>query len=485
MQRSTLTRGAIGVLAALALVAILAPAGAGAANNPPPPATGCFWSSVINATTTNIAFPNGTITNYWYDKFTLPVGAKVVFHGHYPKSRYMSFNSYYSSPTLGTGIASDAIYDSQIAPDPGSKNPFLPGAKRVGNGAGGSWTVTVSGDQPPADPSQRQPNTLYAGTLPPDQAQPVELLYRIYAADKNTDLAGNGGLPQPTVVLADGTQLTGQAACNAVSVNTTPPPASTLPLSTYLQLTHLPANGGLGAPGSSPQAPAVNPGQWYRPINQCHFTDPFFQAAGYPVQTCPNTPALTQYPTKDNAYISAYVDRSFGPNPGGHNVVVMTGKMPTTPATYSGSPFFTGGTQLRYWGICSNESLLTTRVTVTDGCAYDEQIPLDANRNYTIVISTPEDRPANATDRCGVKWLNWGNGDGAPAPYTRPTAGLLLIRNLLPDPSFTQAAQNIPAPGYPADVAKTMGPYVPQLQYQSPAHFQAGGCHPAATAPAN
>jgi hypothetical protein len=82
----------------------------------------------------------------------------------------------------------------------------------------------------------------------------------------------------------------------------------------------------------------------YRPVNQCHFTDPFFQAAGYPLQSCPNTPALTLYPTRDAAYITAYVDRRFGPAPGGHNVVVMTGQMPTTPATQSGDPYFTGRT---------------------------------------------------------------------------------------------------------------------------------------------
>ncbi len=482
-MRPTIWAG--GAVAALAAVALAAPAGA--ASNPPAPATGCFWSQVQNVATNNAAWPNGMITNYWYDRFTLPAGAEVILHGSYPAARYMSLNSYYSSLELGNGIASDAIHDSQIAPDPGSGNPFLPGAKRVGNGGGGSWTVTVSGLQPPADPTQRQPNTLYAGTLPAGQAQPVELFYRIYLPDKNADLSGGGGLPQPTVVLAGGTQLTGQAACDAVSVVTIPPSVSTItmPLERYLDLTHLPPDPARGAAGSSPQAPAVNPGQWYRSINQCHQSDPFFQAAGYPVRECDNIPARTQYPTMDNAYIGAFIDRSFGPGPDGHNVLVMTGKMPTTPPTVSGNPFFTGGTQLRYWGVCTNESFLTTRATATDGCAYDEQIPLDRNRNYTIVISTPADRPANATGRCGVQWLNWGDGDGAPAPYTRPTAGMLIVRNLLPDPSFTHAAQNISAPGLPAQVAATLGPYLPHLQYQTPAQFAARGCHPAATAPAS
>jgi len=140
--------------------------------------------------------------------------------------------------------------------------------------------------------------------------------------------------------MGDGTELTGQAACDAVHVSTGPPVPNTFPLPAYLQLTHLPAVPALGRPGSSPQAPAVNPGKWYRPINQCHFQDPFFEAAGYPAPACPNTPALTQWPTKDNAYIASYVDRSFGPAAGGHNVAVVTGKMPTTPATYRNNPSF-------------------------------------------------------------------------------------------------------------------------------------------------
>jgi hypothetical protein len=75
-----------------------------------------------------------------------------------------------------------------------------------------------------------------------------------------------------------------------------------------------------------------------------------------------------------------------------------------------------------------------------------------------------------------VKWINWGDGDGMPAPYTRPTAGMLVIRNLLPDPSFAQAAQNVPAPGLPSQVAATMGAYMPTISYQSPTQFQNGGC---------
>jgi hypothetical protein len=51
-----------------------------------------------------------------------------------------------------------------------------------------------------------------------------------------------------------------------------------------------------------------------------------------------------------------------------------------------------------------------------------------------------------------------------------------VVRNLIPDPSFAQAVQSVPAPGLPNDVATTMGPYLPDLEYRSPAQFEAGGC---------
>ena len=83
---------------------------------------------------------------------------------------------------------------------------------------------------------------------------------------------------------------------------------------------------------------------------------------------------------------------------------------------------------------------------------------------YTIVVSTPEGRPAGARPECGVTWLAWG-----PQPQ-----GLLIFRHMLPDPSFAQAIQHVPAPGAEQD---TMGEYYPQSEYLAgPADFKARGC---------
>ena len=58
---------------------------------------------------------------------------------------------------------------------------------------------------------------------------------------------------------------------------------------------------------------------------------------------------------------------------------------------------------------------------------------MNARREFTIMVSTAASRPANATTDCGVAWLPAG-----PAP----TDGLLM-RNMLPVPSFKQAIQRV------------------------------------------
>jgi hypothetical protein len=59
-----------------------------------------------------------------------------------------------------------------------------------------------------------------------------------------------------------------------------------------------------------------------------------------------------------------------------------------------------GGNQLRFWSLCNNQGL--TSGATTGPCLFDEEVPIDAKRNYTIVLSLPQDRPKNATDACGV-----------------------------------------------------------------------------------
>jgi hypothetical protein len=88
------------------------------------------------------------------------------------------------------------------------------------------------------------------------------------------------------------------------------------------------------------------------------------------------------------------------------------------------------------------------------------------------VLSLPQDRPSNATEKCGVASMSWGTtGDG----YTRPKSTLVLIRNLTTTahPAFPNAVQNV-AP--PATVKSTMAAHLPTVTYTDAAQFQHTGC---------
>ena len=86
------------------------------------------------------------------------------------------------------------------------------------------------------------------------------------------------------------------------------------------------------------------------------------------------------------------------------------------------------------------------------------------------MISKAADRPSNATDSCGVSWVDWGeNGDGAGDP----DYALLIMRNMLPQAEFGQSIQRVPRPGMEQS---TMGEYFPATSYGSREDFQSRGC---------
>ena len=52
------------------------------------------------------------------------------------------------------------------------------------------------------------------------------------------------------------------------------------------------------------------------------------------------------------------------------------------------------GTQLRYWSMCSYE-VASERYY---GCVADDEVATDVNGFFTLVLSDPADRPANAAE---------------------------------------------------------------------------------------
>jgi hypothetical protein len=110
--------------------------------------------------------------------------------------------------------------------------------------------------------------------------------------------------------------------------------------------------------------------------------------------------------------------------------------------------------------MCQNDQVAPFPVVA---CAADFQTKLDANGYYTYVIATPEDLPARAVSDPAVTVLPWGS--------TQPRK-IVLLRNMLPTPGFTQTVQ---AAQGSTDPAAVMGDYYPKTTYCSKSTFESGG----------
>jgi hypothetical protein len=418
----------------------------------------CFWSEPTTFATNNTQYPD-TGAAYWFTSVRLAAGSTLRLAGEYPHGRYVSFNAYGPDPATGEpGLPLDALADVEIGPDDGSTNPFVPGADRTVTER--SYTVTVVGEAPPTE-GGRAANTLYARSPVADgEATEAQLIFRLYVPDDGTEPLGGVALPKPTVETADGATMTGEEACVVLQADTTlPEDLPSLSVDQYRELV------ALGDPATHP---AQDPPRWTRFFNARQALLSSFWAGTSQEAEIAGLDATEQGGYYSNAhadYVVAPVNRLLGPDPRGANVLVVRGLAPRTPHTVDGESTMGDG-DVRYWSLCQNESPVTTRGS---GCLYDEQIPLDDEGRYTIVLGRPEDRPADATGGCGVAWLDWGPGDGVD----RPEAGTLLLRQILPAPGFEGAIARVEAPG---EEAATMGPYLPEMTYAAAATFSVPDC---------
>lgn len=445
--------------ALLATVVLLAGATAGAAGSDrrdTPDFSGefsdCFWSvGAINGGSLNIAYPDAG-ANYWAALYTVPQGATLRLRGTYPHARYASIQAY-----NGLGAIQDALADFQIEPDPGSVNPFRSGARRSARKR--AFTLTLADDTraTPVDPDQRtdEPPSDILHTAPADDPPGGVriVLWRVYVPDRGTDLRGGVPLPQPELTLIDGTVLTGQPACNALTSQEPrlPDPSALLIGSDQYNDLRYQA----GKPAYFPAEPD--------PVWRVQYNRAYLLAL-YTGEVIPDPPKSGQtgfFPNLHNQYMRAALNRKLG------KVVAVRGRMATTPATYDGERTL-GHAQLRYQSFCMNESVLTTRVM---DCVYDEEVPLHGNRRYIVVTSRASDRPDNASRKCGVAWVRWSaRGDGGDDH----DFGWMQVRNMLPSPSFHHAVQDTQVPG---DEHGVLGPYMPRATYYAGERaFEKLGC---------
>lgn len=421
----------IGVLLAVcAWLAVTGPAGAAEG-----PARDCLWSAAVNLQSFNRYYQDQRAT-YWGMRITPPAGARLLLHGRFPHARYMSLTSYVHTRTAM------GMPDVRIDPDPGSVNPFRPGSRRDAKRR--SYTVEVSPTPVPA--GRAAPNVLATGAAP-EVVQ--EVLLRIYVSDRGYGIQGGVPLPDPELRLQDGTVLRGKALCQAVAAQVGDRPAP-LPASPEVY------NAWRAEADKGPLWPALETPRW-----RAYFNIEQTICVLRGLECDPDPPRNSgTYPNPDNEYMIAGIHRGWGP------VLELSARAPTTPRTSRGDEVMGGG-MLRYWSLCTMEGLATTK---TIACRYDEQIPRRRDGSFAVVLSRPEDRPRNATTRCGYRWMAWPpNGDGAGDR----DAGVVLLRHMLPARGFEHAVQAVERPG---DERRVLGPYYPTGRYHGVGQFEARGC---------
>ncbi len=386
---------------------------------------------------------------YWGAAFTAPKGAKLHIEGQFPHARYMSLISYDFK-----GAPLESVADYLFKPLPGSINPYLDGADRTS--AQRSYRIEVL-NEPLTTPMRwgvyLKGETREAIHAPQQTDNPQQqLLYRIYAADKNTDLTANAGLPEAVLTMPDGKVLRGQQACAQLRAGqpvVVDQAALSLPRE---ELDKLLAD---AKKRVGPAGPATLPVTWLKSTEDTSrysiYTGDLSSAANARKQ------AGSFYANQDVQYLRAFVSRKLG------EVFVMRAKAPTTPKTFQGNATWRNEGELRYWSWCSNQGFGTARV---NDCVYDEQIPIDPTGFYTVVMSRAADRPRNAIKECGVAWLPLADvGDGTG----ETDLTLLVMRQMLGVGEFKQALHNNTQQ---ATLAQDLGPYLPRGGYTSVAAFE-------------
>jgi hypothetical protein len=400
---------------------------------------------------------------YFVSQFKLPKGSSLTLRGEYGHLRYFSFTvaNQLGNGQLGNG---DSIRDNEIEPDSGSFNPFLPSSNR--NVTPRNYTVHIVQGAPPKD---RAPNTVYTNSN--SESAPIHLSIRAYIPDVGFDGTGNVeldhktatvpyGLPEVTLNLPGGRELKGKAMAKALQVSRENE-ATGFSRGEWLEL--------VKDSRDSVNAPAVPTVEFQRfwdasySINGLFVPDPAERVRLFPPN---NNGGFANNP--DTIYEAAVFSLNFG------QVVVVKAKMPTHQTTRHGQETWKSGTNLRYFSV-SASGAPPSGVGWTS--LFDEEIPVDKDGNFTLVMSWAEDRPKNATKKCGVAWIDFGGGEGHYVG-ARNWVNFLYFRYQNMNRDWPQSPANIPIPTtenpIPQD-AKVMQEFYPRAIYMSKADFEALG----------
>ncbi|SMF72851.1 hypothetical protein SAMN06265365_13065 [Tistlia consotensis] len=406
-------------------------------------------------------------TTYFVGEFHLPKGSYLTIHGEYGHQRYFSYTvaAQLGNGQLGNG---DFLRDDQIDPDSGSHNPFRTKPHNDRDVTPRKFTLWVrQGQKPKVDCPK---NTLYTGFK--SESARVHLAIRNYIPDAGYDGTGNAelqqvhayGLPEVRLHLPDIKKpLGGKAMAKAVRA------------SKAREVSGFSRDGWLWLVRNSVDpinAPAAREPAFQRFWNTSYsMTGAFIPDPALRERLFPATGAGGFANNPDTIYLMAAFSLDFG------EVVVMQGKMPSHQRTRHRQKKWIRDTQVRYWSVTAGTA---PPDGIGWGSLFDEEVPLDGQGNFTIVMSWPENRPANATKENGVAWLDFGGGEGH-FTGARAWVNFVYFRYMAPNPDWPESPANIPLPTVEQPVpqdAETMQQYYPRATYMTKAAFEALGSNP-------
>lgn len=402
-------------------------------------------------------YPDMTST-YFVSNIVLQYDWNLTITGQYPHARYLSFTvaNQLGGGQLGNG---QFLRGTMMIPDPGSKNPFW--ANETRNVTNRNYTIYVIHGNPP---EVIPPNTLYTGTHLKNNR--VHLAIRTYLVDSEYDGTGNvklyekepkSGLPIVTLNVP-GKSITGPELLNLLQALKEGDPVG---LSREQWLTDI------SQASDKTNAPSL-------PIPEGQiFWNTAYSVSGLFLEEHPEQ-RVEQFPPSNAGGFASNPDTSYFLIPysfGFGEILVIRGRLPTHPYTRKGNNFLPENPEVQYFSI-------TTAAAPACGesydTAYDEQIPVNKYNDYTVVVSWPWNRPANAILENGVVWLNPGSLEGHYVG-ARGWLGLVFLRFQGADPNWKNNPKNIPMPTIENPIPQDpiiMGPYYPIASYMSKAEFE-------------
>lgn len=450
------------------------------------------------------SFPDPNATYLVLPALYAPFGTKVVLEGQFPHARFFSAQI---TPSLdpksyhydgGVGVGEVPIVDVDIEPLSGHTNPFRPYANR--NASNRSYRLEFDlaiGDPVALNAAFRPPNfrakgnrrigsgILYQGPWGVSKnghgrgAWDVgQLWLRYYAPDKGKGALAGVPLPKVHYELPDGRKyyVAPDMTSFVARVNKT---FSSPDRQKFME------------PGFNDYSGHPKSG-WYKQTG-------IFRAVISGIAMNTNWAGReyvrlldkgvagrgSDLPPPNNYEQSAtsathidYLVRSMSREKG--KVVVLSGKLPTFPATRNGESKMLP-TQMRYFSIVGYheptgwEVLKYLNPNMLPGLAVheimDDEIILNKNREYVIVLSSPEDRPSNATQTNGVTWVDWGQFGTVSWTLRWLSVGPEWKADFAPSPENLGRVIDWSAPGFKPEMVEYDNRKLPNSEYIPKLHY--------------